>query len=111
MIIKLTIPAKVGIVFREYILKDKTMRFLYFVLSLLFAINAIAHEAHTKKSSSNLAISVAMDTQGKLWRASVKDGFVLVDASSDMGKTFSAPVKVNTTAQKLARKVRRALRL
>ena len=50
---------------------------------------------------STLAISVAFDANGKLWRAAVKDGFVLVDASDDLGKTFSAGVKINPTLQKI----------
>jgi hypothetical protein len=36
-----------------------------------------------------------------LWRASVHDGFVQVDKSSDLGTTFSVPIKVNPTQQKI----------
>lgn len=42
-----------------------------------------------------LAMSIAFDQQGRLWRASVKAQHVLVDYSDDGGKTFSAPVTVN----------------
>nr|WP_232415426.1 MULTISPECIES: sialidase family protein [Methylotenera] len=47
------------------------------------------------------ATDVAFDTKGNLWRVSVKDGFLLVDKSADLGKTFSAPAKVNPIAQKI----------
>ena len=90
------IPAQAGVHF-----KDKVMRFFLAILSLLFALNTYAHEGHAMGQSSALAISVAFDAQGNLWRASVKDDFVLVDKSGDLGKTFSAPVKVNATPQKI----------
>lgn len=77
------------------------MKKLLTLFLFLFAINALAHEGHTMGSKSTLAISVAFDSNGKLWRASVSDGFVVVDASEDLGKTFSSPVKVNLTAQKI----------
>ena len=53
-----------------------------------------------------MAISVAIDAAGNMWRAQVKEDIVLgdkvlVDKSSDMGKTFSPPVQVNQTAQKI----------
>ena len=77
------------------------MKYLMFVMLFLMCLHAHAHEEHTMPQKSNLAISVAFDAQGKLWRASVKDGFVQVDASSDLGKSFSKPVQVNKSAQKI----------
>ena len=77
------------------------MKYLMFVMLFLMGLHAHAHEEHTMPQKSNLAISVAFDAQGKLWRASVKDGFVQVDASSDLGKIFSKPVQVNKSAQKI----------
>ncbi len=77
------------------------MRYFLLILSFLFALNALAHEAHTMPQKSTLAISVAFDSAGTLWRASVHEGFVQVDKSSDLGKTFSKPVKVNQTEQKI----------
>ena len=77
------------------------MKYLMFVMLFLMCLHAHAHEEHTMPQKSNLAISVAFDAQGKLWRASVKDGFVQVDASSDLGKIFSKPVQVNKSAQKI----------
>ncbi|HSR01278.1 MAG TPA: sialidase family protein [Methylophilaceae bacterium] len=70
----------------------------------LFAVNVVAHEAHTINKTTKLAISVAFDQQGNLLRASVDDGFILVDKSSDKGKTFGAKVKVNQTQQNIAAK-------
>lgn len=43
----------------------------------------------------NLALSASFDAEGRLWRARVVDGHVLVDRSTDLGVTFSPPVKVN----------------
>ena len=68
----------------------------------LFFVSVSAHEAHTKNSATKLAVSVAFDLKGQLWRASVHEGFVLVDRSADLGKTFTKPVKVNTKPQKVA---------
>jgi hypothetical protein len=48
-----------------------------------------AHEAHTEHQHSSLAVSVAFDAQGQLWRASVNGGHVTVAHSADLGKTFS----------------------
>lgn len=78
------------------------MRYFLLILSLLSALNALAHEAHTMPQKSTLAIGVVFDSTGTLWRASVHDGFLQVDSSSDLGKTFSKPVNVNQTAQKVA---------
>lgn len=42
-----------------------------------------------------LAVTTAFDGRGRLWRARVSEGHVLVDHSADEGRTFSAPVAVN----------------
>lgn len=77
------------------------MRYLFSVLSLMCSLNLLAHEAHTEKAASKLAVSVAFDGAGKLWRASVQEGFVQIDSSADLGKTFDKPLKVNAVAQKI----------
>lgn len=77
------------------------MRYFLIFMSFMFAVNASAHETHTQHATSQLAISVTIDESGKLWRAGVHDGFVQVDKSSDLGKTFSKPVKVNQIAMKI----------
>lgn len=77
------------------------MKKLAFFFCILISMSTLAHEDHTMPQKSNLAISVAFDANGKLWRASVKDSFLLVDASEDLGKTFSAQIKVSPSAQKI----------
>lgn len=77
------------------------MKKLLAIFCTLLSLNAFAHEAHTMGSKNTLAISVAFDSNGKLWRASVRNGFVLVDASEDLGKSFSESVKVNQSEQKI----------
>jgi len=68
---------------------------------MLLASNVSAHEGHDH--GPPLAVSVAVDAQGRLWRASVKDGFVLVDSALSLTQvpTFSKPIKVNLQAQKI----------
>lgn len=75
------------------------------VLALLFSLflqAAHAHEAHTQYQTNHLAINVAIDGQAQLWRASVKNGYVWVDKSLDLGKTFAPAVKVNPQPMKIA---------
>jgi len=74
------------------------------ILTSILGSNASAHEAHTKNSSTKLALSVAFDQQGQLWRASVHEGFIFVDKSTDKGKTFSSQAKVNIKPQRVAAK-------
>ena len=42
-----------------------------------------------------LAVSAAFDSNGRLWRASVSNGYLQVDYSDDHGKSFSTPVQIN----------------
>ena len=72
------------------------------VLLFLYATLCYAHETHPKHPAPGIsAIDVVFDTTGNLWRVSVHDGYLWVDKSADLGKTFSAPIKVNPTAQKI----------
>jgi hypothetical protein len=75
--------------------------FIKFCL-LFFCGLALAHEEHTKYQAGSLAVSVAMDAQGALWRVTEKDGMVMVDVSRDLAKTFSKPLAVNSAPQKIA---------
>lgn len=77
------------------------MKRFFLLLILLTSFQVAAHEEHAKPQKTTLAVSVAFDATGQLWRASVKDGFVVVDKSRDMGKTFSKPVQVNLQVQKI----------
>ncbi len=77
---------------------------LYSVLCAL-CMTVFSAQAHNDQSNNILsAISVTADAHGQLWRASVKDGFVMVDNSIDLGKSFSVAVKVGTQAQKITAK-------
>jgi hypothetical protein len=49
-----------------------------------------------------LAVSAVFDAQGRLWRAAVSEGHVIVSRSEDNGATFSAPVTVNPQAEFVA---------
>ena len=77
------------------------MRFLMALICLLLCGELYAHEEHTKQQAVRLAISLAFDAQGHLWRASEKDGYIWVDSSPDLGKTFSKPVQVNPQPQQI----------
>jgi hypothetical protein len=75
---------------------------LFIKFCLLFVCgSALAHEEHTRYQAGSLAVSVAMDAQGAVWRVAEKDGMVMVDVSRDLAKTFSKPLAVNSTPQKI----------
>jgi hypothetical protein len=79
----------------------KTIK-LILSITLLIALagNANAHDGHDH--GQPLAVSVALDAQGNLWRASVKDGFVLVDkALAQPPLAFASPQNINQQAQKI----------
>jgi hypothetical protein len=77
-------------------------RFVLFISLLSCFMVSFANQAHTAHPAPGLsAINLAFDTAGNLWRVSVHDGYLLVDKSADMGKTFSTPIKVNASAQKI----------
>jgi len=82
---------------------------LFLSLMLVAFCSVEAHEGHTDhQSQENLAIGVdfSSDRNGKtqLWRVRVRDSFLWVDHSEDLGKTFSKAVKVNQEAMKIAAK-------
>lgn len=56
----------------------------------------------TESAKQQLAVSVVFDVSGRLWRASARDGYVLVSYSDDRGKIFSNPVKVNSEPESIA---------
>ena len=71
-------------------------------LALVVALagNACAHEGHDH--GQPLAVSMALDAQGNLWRASAKDGFVVVDKSLAVNPLiFASPKNINEKAQKI----------
>ncbi|CAN1498925.1 Sialidase_non-viral domain containing protein [Methylophilaceae bacterium] len=77
------------------------MKFIINLWFFLVCTPLMAHEEHTAYHAGSLAVSVVMDAQAVLWRASEKDGYVWVDVSRDLGKTFSKPLAVNTLPQKI----------
>jgi len=76
------------------------MKILIYTIFLIFSLNLHAHEAHTATANGDLAISLAFDSAGKLWRVQTKNEFVEVSHSTDY-KKFSTPVKVNPVAQNI----------
>jgi hypothetical protein len=90
--------------------KMKILTLLATLLTLLCSATISAHEGHehggtkfgpekkwadTLAIEQTLAMSVAFDAKGRLWRTGVKDHHVQVDYSDDFGKSFSSPVQVN----------------
>ena len=78
-------------------------------LSCCFAFlaqSAFAHEGHDHAKSAKearlpLAVSADFDREGRLWRASVESGQVLVGHSKDTGRTFGMPVAANPQTEKI----------
>ncbi|MBM3350941.1 MAG: exo-alpha-sialidase [Betaproteobacteria bacterium] len=77
------------------------MKAILTVLLTCLSFQAFAHEAHKKTTSDELAISLAFDRDGNLWRVQAKDGYVQVSHSRDL-KQFSMPVLVNPVAQAIS---------
>ena len=50
----------------------------------------------------SLAVTAVFDGKGRLWRASARDGHVLVSRSDDGGKSYGQPVKVNPEPENIA---------
>jgi hypothetical protein len=93
------------------------MKIQFYLAALCFMFctaSVMAHEEHEHSGAKSshekmwadslakeqtLAISVAFDANGRLWRASVKDHHVQVNYSEDSGKSFSSPVLVNPQAE------------
>jgi len=48
-----------------------------------------------------LAVTVAFDAHGRLWRATVRGGHVWLDASGDLGNSFSAAQRVNAVPERI----------
>jgi hypothetical protein len=72
-----------------------------FLLALIPMSHAHEEHTHAHGAKQGLAVSADFDAAGRLWRASVENGRVLVSHSDDQGKTFSAPVAVNAAPEKV----------
>ena len=75
------------------------MRRLLILLFCLAVAPVAAHEHMAMPKEPPLGASAAFDAQGRLWVADAADGHVRLRHSDDLGKTFSAPVPVNTTPE------------
>lgn len=73
-----------------------------FLLTGSLCMHAVAAGHGEAGQYGNMAVSCVFDAGGTLWRVSVKEGVVQVDASLDLGRTFSIPVKVHPAAQAVA---------
>jgi hypothetical protein len=62
----------------------------------------MAKRWQTSLARQPLAATATFDTKGKLWLVSVKDGHVTVSYSDNHGRTFSAPVTVNSEPEFIA---------
>jgi hypothetical protein len=56
----------------------------------------------TSLARQPLAATATFDVKGRLWLVSVKDGHLMVNYSENQGKTFSAPVIVNSEPEFIA---------
>lgn len=75
---------------------------LIVVLSVGVLNQVNAHDSHAEHSASALAVSLATDSDGRLWQARANKGQVWVSASEDAGKHFSPEVAVNTAPMKVS---------
>jgi len=49
-----------------------------------------------------MAVAATFDEQGRLWRGLVRDGYLLVSYSDDIGASYSTPVRVNPEPEAIA---------
>lgn len=77
-------------------------RLLIAVLCLL-ALNALAHDGMSMDmpKGPELGASAAFDHTGRLYVVDSANGHVRLRHSDDDGRTFSAPIMVNTTAERI----------
>jgi len=77
------------------------MRRLLIVLLCLLAPALMAHEGMHMSAGPGLGASAAFDSHGRLYVVDAADGHVRLRHSDDDGRTLSAPVEVNTTAERI----------
>lgn len=84
-----------------------SVRLLAGVLALGTTVATYAHDPtpaarrHVHVHAQAPVVSAAFDPQGRLWRAVVHDGLVLVSSSNDLGKSFGPETAVNGRPQTL----------
>lgn len=72
------------------------------VSCLLTCGRAVGHEAHTDAATTGLAVSLAVDSQGRILQVQARQGQVWLSVSHDAGKHFAPAVAVNRTPMKVA---------
>ncbi len=94
-----------------FAIATRFLRRLCLLSALLLA--ACSHDNHSHLNLSGAAnyqhypaggglfVSAAFDADGKLWRVVPEKQHVYVDYSTDLGKTFSAPVVINPETQRI----------
>ncbi|MBQ4854495.1 exo-alpha-sialidase [Rhodanobacter sp. B2A1Ga4] len=79
------------------------MRHLLFTLFCLLSPALLAHDGMRMEmpKGPELGASAAFDSHGRLWLVDAADGHVRLRHSDDDGRTLSAPVEVNATAERI----------
>ena len=80
------------------------MRHLLIVLLCLLSPALLAHDGmrmEMPKKGPELGASAAFDSHGRLWLVDAADGHARLRHSDDDGRTLSAPVEVNATAERI----------
>lgn len=77
------------------------MRRLLIILLCLFPLTVLAHDGMHMPKGPELGASAAFDSHGRLWLVDAADGHVRLRHSNDDGRTLSAPVEVNATAERI----------
>jgi hypothetical protein len=84
----------------------------FILLTSSIAVNTVVYgENVVSKSGSadythypqggGMRVSATFDPNGRLWRVVPEKKFIYVDYSTDLGKTFSAPVRINRQPQRI----------
>lgn len=77
------------------------MHRLLIILLCLFPLPLLAHDGMHMPKGPELGASAAFDSHGRLWLVDAADGHVRLRHSDDEGRTLSAPVEVNATAERI----------
>ena len=79
------------------------MRHLLIALLCLLPTALFAHDGMDMQmpKGPELGASAAFDSQGRLWLVDAAAGHVRLRHSDDDGRTLSAPVEVNATAERV----------
>jgi len=71
------------------------------LLSCAQSTQPVDSDASRVHAHGGLQVAAAFGPDGKLWRATPDKQHVYVDYSTDQGKTFSAPVVINSESQRI----------